>query len=391
MNSKRLGIIFWFVGLNVFLPTLWAEDQPPKSILINQGHGQYRFETFSKTQTVDRIYKSMTGPKDTRQFFLLGKKSASNPPELLWVTGFQSEVLDPQTNANKSEEYICHNQFKFNRKTFNRQARDVLFHNQTHQDLHLAILGQGATKRTLPKGFGIPILSTESMGSLWMVLNNQKTSQPFQVRLKSSFDFIRDKELSPDTPMKPLFHLRVAILVPVPKGTPSASHCSTDEDFEENAQPVLNERNKIQMNGKHLEQSVHWLVPPGRHRYRYRLENLNIPFDTTVHYITSHLHGFGQYIELKDLTAQKIIFRSRAKNYQDRIGIASLEHYSSVQGIPVFKDHAYELTCEYNNPTSEPIDAMASMYLYLWDKDFDRKAWRPKEAQGLSAVKSNNN
>ena len=50
------------------------------------------------------------------------------------------------------------------------------------------------------------------------------------------------------------------------------------------------------------------------------------------------------------MTTGMTVFKSRSKNYKDHLGIAKLENFSSVRGIPVFKDHSYELVSEYNNP-----------------------------------------
>ena len=47
-----------------------------------------------------------------------------------------------------------------------------------------------------------------------------------------------------------------------------------------------------------------------------------------------------------------------------------MESYSSVEGIPIYADHEYEIVSVYDNPTDEPQDAMAVMFLYMLDKGF---------------------
>jgi hypothetical protein len=40
------------------------------------------------------------------------------------------------------------------------------------------------------------------------------------------------------------------------------------------------------------------------------------------------------------------------------------------EGLPIHRDHDYELVTIYDNPTDHDIDAMAILYLYLLDKSF---------------------
>src|SRR6185503_18461204 len=97
--------------------------------------------------------------------------------------------------------------------------------------------------------------------------------------------------------------------------------------------------------------SGHWVVKPGREVNHTTVTRLmNIGYDTTIHYILVHLHPFAESLELVDLTA---------KNFKDRIGLERVGEFSSAKGIPVFKDHAYELISVYNNTTDQDQDAMA--------------------------------
>ena len=119
--------------------------------------------------------------------------------------------------------------------------------------------------------------------------------------------------------------------------------------------------------------SGHWVVEPGRRVNRSVVTHrMRLPFDTTVHYIHPHMHAFGESLEFRDLTTGETIFASQATRYTDRHGIARLEHFSSEEGIPVFKDHEYELITVYNNTTAVNQDAMAVMYLYLLNKEFQK-------------------
>ena len=56
--------------------------------------------------------------------------------------------------------------------------------------------------------------------------------------------------------------------------------------------------------------------------------------------------------------------------FNNSIGIDHVDYYSSESGIPLYKDHEYELLSVYNNTTSSDQDVMAVMYLYVLDKEF---------------------
>ena len=120
----------------------------------------------------------------------------------------------------------------------------------------------------------------------------------------------------------------------------------------------------------------HWYVTPGRHVYRHRLEGLDetIPFDTRAHYIASHLHPFGESLELFDLTTGESVFKATAANYPHRVALEKITHYSSRDGIPIYSQHEYEIVAVYNNTTGQDVDSMAVMYLYLHDSVEKRAA-----------------
>jgi hypothetical protein len=96
---------------------------------------------------------------------------------------------------------------------------------------------------------------------------------------------------------------------------------------------------------------------------------LNLPFDTTVHYATIHVHPFARAMELRDLTTGKTVFHLNSQDWSDRVGVAHVDEFKSSDGVPIFRSHRYELTAEYDNTSSANTDAMAILYLYLLEKD----------------------
>ena len=107
----------------------------------------------------------------------------------------------------------------------------------------------------------------------------------------------------------------------------------------------------------------HWYVPPGRQITRRRLTNI-VPSDATVHYALVHLHNYGMYMRLTDVTEDKVLWQTDAVYEAGRSQIAKIPAYSSAAGFPVYKDHEYEIETVYDNTTDRPVDAMAMMYLF---------------------------
>ncbi len=119
----------------------------------------------------------------------------------------------------------------------------------------------------------------------------------------------------------------------------------------------------------------HWVVKPGREvNHTNVTKYLNMPYDTTLHYVAVHLHPFAESLELYDLTAKKTIFKSKARGFKDKIGLAYVDTYSSRSGVPLFKDHEYDIISTYNNTTSSDKDSMAVMLLFALDKNFKKPA-----------------
>ncbi|MBV9670489.1 MAG: hypothetical protein JOZ43_05990 [Acidobacteriales bacterium] len=113
----------------------------------------------------------------------------------------------------------------------------------------------------------------------------------------------------------------------------------------------------------------HWTVPCGRHIYMTDVTpQLNLPFDTTIHYATIHVHPFARGVELRDLTTGQTILKLNSKDWPDRIGVARVEEFKSIEGMPILHNHRYELTTEYDNTSDSNTDAMAILYLYLLEK-----------------------
>src|SRR5579871_4232775 len=88
----RLGLLL-VIELSAVHPFLLAESK----------------EILSPVYTVDRIYKSMEGPQSTQQVTLL-----EGPPELVWITGFRTEMVEADGKTPTLPEFMCHVNLDFN-------------------------------------------------------------------------------------------------------------------------------------------------------------------------------------------------------------------------------------------------------------------------------------
>jgi cyclophilin family peptidyl-prolyl cis-trans isomerase len=121
--------------------------------------------------------------------------------------------------------------------------------------------------------------------------------------------------------------------------------------------------------GHHM--TGHWVVPPGKQvNSSDATWFMNLPYDSKLHYAAVHLHPFAQSLTLRDATAGADLFKAQTVNPKNRVGLDRVDAFVSMEGVPMYKDHKYELISVYNNPTKQNADSMASMFLALDDPEF---------------------
>jgi len=243
-------------------------------------------------------------------------------------------------------------------------------------------LSQGQQEIHFPPGMGIPVRSDLQLSLATQVLNLNIPDPDLTVRHKVEIEFVRDSDLDAyrkkhqGWEMVPLYQTAVQGF----KALENARYYGVAHD---DADPhELGEGCSVGMSaieGDVDEDSLgqkftaHWVVPPGQEVNRTNVTRfLNLPFDTTAYYVATHLHPFATTLTLNDLTTGKQVYQSKAKNSEGRIGLDAIDVYSSYDGIPLEKDHEYELVSTYNNTSGTDQDSMALMYLYMLNKDFDR-------------------
>jgi hypothetical protein len=352
----------------------------------------YRLESLSPVFTIDRIYKSMQGPDATETRVLVDDRGS---PELLWMVGYEATVTDTDGQTPKSAEFMCHSSADTSAAVYRRSF-------PTSMALHgnrLFSVDQGTTGVRFPKGFGIPILSNQVLAITTQVLNHNLADVKLDVRQRVTIDFVRHRSLA--QPFRPLIQHGVFGMVLVegadghlgidPGMTDPAKHgpgCSLGTDVGDPRGVVRDPYGR--------QFSSFWMVEPGRHDYHTRVTALlALPYDTTLHFAAAHLHPYAESLELVDLTAGKTVVKLQAHQTEGKIGLARVENFSSETGVPLYRDHEYDLVARYDNTSGSRQDAMATMLLYVLVRDLvfvpfaeasGEKAWRPFAPGPLGAI-----
>lgn len=117
----------------------------------------------SDVYTVDGLYRSMRGPVGVQKL-LLGQPG--KPPELLWITGYETTIVDVSGEKELDREFVCH-------ANLDVDPADHLEKLPVTPAFgpRLFTLAQGQTSARFPEGFGIPVLSTEILSLQTQVLN----------------------------------------------------------------------------------------------------------------------------------------------------------------------------------------------------------------------------
>jgi len=352
-------------------------EAPARIVDEADGVPRYTRELTSSVFTIDRILKSMQGPDELATVALWQEPAV---PELLWITGYRAVMTESDAVTQISPEFMCHSNLIL--------SDGAAYHERFPSRLRvradrLFSLDQGSLSIEFPEGTGIPIMSDQMVQFNPQVLNHNVVGDPFQVRQKVYVDFVRDADLP--KPLIPLVQHGAFGMVLMegddghydmsPEEVETTEHgpgCSLGEDVgHPQGQFVDSQGRKF---------SLFWKVPPGRQESHTRVTpRLDLPYDTTLHFATAHLHPFAESLELRDVTTNETVFIARTKQADQGIGLKSVTQFSSAEGVPMYRDHEYDLISIYDNTSGEEQDAMATMFLYLRAKDLYDFDFRPRK------------
>lgn len=341
-------------------------------------HQRLESERFSARQeifeseefVIGRRIDSMDGPSAVRSVELRGVPAG----ELVWLTGVRNQAIDADSGEEMSQEFLCHSNLSWSEPE-QLERHTELFRATPSLDTRVMTLIQGQNEIELPPGFGLPIEAGESLQFFTMVINKNSDELPLELKVRTTLEYQRQADLA-ETPV-PLFKRRLYNTIETESAMPGHHHGVAPEMHHEEtkvaAAPSAMQHATLEWDDEGNRHGMHWMVPPGRHEYRTPVgDQLELPFDTTVHYVTAHLHPYGESIALEDVATGETVFRLSAHPYTDRLGIADMESFSSISGVPLSRHGSYELVTVYDNPTDEPVDAMGILYLYLRDTAFER-------------------
>lgn len=348
---KRIPL---FLGLLLALP-LGAAQIETKQVL-------------SKTYTIDRKYRSMEGPASNDRIYL----GDPSKPELLWIVGVKTEMVGEDGKTPQLPELMCHVNVDLD-----AAKHQALFKFKRPAATRLITLSQGMLGAELPRGYGFPIASNEPLVLFTQVLNhNIEKPNNIKVRHRITFEYVRDKDLA--APLKPLFNLGASGMVVLNEA--NAAIQAVDAGGAHGASCLLAPRapnatgaaaDYTDPAGRKL--TGHWVVPPGHQENHSDITwFMNLQYDTSIHFAAVHLHPFARSLTLRDVTTGQTVFIAKAENPRKGVGLDRVDTIVSERGMPIFKNHKYELVSVYDNPTKENADSMASIFLGLEDPEFVR-------------------
>jgi hypothetical protein len=335
---------------------------------------------------IDRKYKSMEGPSAHASFALDPSRR-----EILWITAYRTEVVDadglPAVGLN---EFMCHNNLNFDAQLHRERfglTRPVNFG-------RMFTASQGAFAIEFPEGFGIPMFSDELLEIQTMVLNHNHEHLDVSVRHRVTLEYVRDTDTAGR--IKPLYPVSgpVMALLQGPDGYYGLSEEPRHEQVGASCAvgivaPNAPEGTEYYRDREGRVFTQHWVVPPGREvRHMLITKVLNLPFDTRLHFVNAHLHPYAESVELRDLTRNETLFRMKASAPERGIGLSHVEALASSEGVPVYRDHEYEIVSVYENTTGVDQDAMAVLFMYFYDPETEERLAslrRELEAPGAAA------
>ena len=324
------------------------------------------YQFLSDVYTIDTKYRSMEGPASLRKVQL-----QEGPPELLWITGVRTEMVEEDGSTPQLPELMCHVNVDLD-----PERHRAMFKLERNVATRLITLSQGITDTRVPAGFGFPIVSNEPLIVYTQVLNHNIDNPNLKVRHRVTFDYVRDRDLK--RPMKPLMNLGASGMVLLDDNPLGIVPDTGAANGEHGPSCLIAARapNASGMGSDYLDpkgrrMTGHWIVPPGRQVNHSDVTwFMGLPFDTRLHYAAVHLHPFAESLTLRDVTADKIIFTAKAKNPRGRVGLDHVDTFVSLKGVRLYTKHQYELISVYENPTEETHDSMASVFFGMADPHF---------------------
>ncbi len=311
------------------------------------------------TFVVDNIYKSMEGPKSMSAFQLNPNKS-----ELVWLSSFKTIALSTNERDTLSNDYICHSNVNYyDGEHFGKWN---LNHRIGEQYPRLTSISNGVESYSFPEGYGFPVFTDENLFLISQSLNHNIKNKVFSVKHKMVLGYKPNSKS-----MKPLKSKTLFVALPIEEDNIFQDN---QKDMNPNACLPVDTKNHVYLNEDGNTISGHWYIFPGKKTYQSDVtKQLALTDSISMHQIVVHLHPFAEELSLKDVTTDNILFTSKAINHKNKIGLAKADSFSSSKGVMLYPNHKYQMILTVNNTSEKRQDMMASMFVFLYDKEMDEQ------------------
>lgn len=368
-----IGSLFILQGLNSC-----DREKPTFKEWYPQGQAEKSEDAFEETAEfystdllIDTIYRSMQGPYEIKPVSIDGSSN-----ELIWITGYESRVLQAESNVNLGPAFMCHNNLDY------AKSEQLPWLLKTSGANHrIFTLSQGQNKIVFPDGFGIPILADQKLQIVSQVLNHHQPDLYINTKHRSILHYIRESERSRS--MTPLYQQAVFVTKQIAGAEgdhglplsclPYHDHSEESKEAEVEHDCSIEYSREADYNPYQdkygRKYTGHWVIPFGADTIQTNVTKmLDLQEETRIHFISVHLHPFAEALELWDITEDKLLYEAEFTKDSLNFGFKEIDFYSSKEGIKVYPDHQYELISAYNCTDSlNEHSAMAVMYLYLKD------------------------
>ena len=353
-------------------PEFEAWHKKQKTEKGSEGESSLNSADFYSTDLlIDKVYRSMQGPFEIKSVQIDAEKD-----ELLWIVGYESEVLQAESDVALGAAFMCHNNLDY------AHPENLPWKLKTSGANHrIFTLSQGQSELKFPEGFGIPIPANQPLNMVSQVLNHHRPELFINTRHHAQLHYLKESEVKEE--MTPLYQQAVFVTKQIDGSDgahglpltclPYHDHpdSSVKADVQHDCSIKYDEKAKYNPYEDEYGRKYtgHWVLPNEAETLSTNVSQmLDLKEDSRIHLISVHLHPFAEALELWDRTSDSLLYAASFKKDSINFGFESIDYYSSKTGIPVYKDHQYELVSAYHcTDTSDQHTAMAVMYLYLRD------------------------
>jgi hypothetical protein len=325
-----------------------------------EGRGHTTFT--SRSYPISGIQGPLRGPKGTEKALLV----KNHPAELIWLTGMSCPRLVDASGRELplAMMSLCHLDLR------NVPRHADLMGTQHRPNGRLFSLGQGVTQVQLPAGFGIPMMSSEPLLVTTGVMNLDPYLPETRASVEVDVTFLYQRGLS--RPLVPLWEASAYALISLgPRPACYGVQTPNPPVHGDGCARLRPATRQVFQDPYKRRFSADWMAPPGELVTRTLVSRLlNLPYDTTLHAATAQLLPGVRRIELRDRTKLKSLLTLDIPERKADGTAAQVPSFTSLEGIPVYADHEYELVVTTRNPGKAPMPARAVLHVYLRDKEF---------------------